>query len=1370
MIQATDVVTASVWWARHTIDDSPNHHATGGDIQFRPLDSERPAGLAYSLVKVPAFSIPSTDPIDHLEDWTYQESESLATRLDDFAGQSGWIEIVKPLGMSDHTLALDEIQLYINGEPVWTNDTFFDLTVTDSAGQTVDALALNSDGWPATNAATGAVANPITVTMTITNITDTPATHVSRLTLGKEDGSARFYVFDQPDHPLCLPTAGAFSNTLFVDQCRNVLHPDETIVLTWRIWIQPSADDTLPITAELLEDLDPIVTRTHTVDIPQAAIHPVVFIHGILGSMPPDDKLITSHNAARERFDPFLGTYWPLLDTFEKIGYEWDKSLFGISYDWRQSNTLSAGFLADQLNTAIIPRSRPAAVPYMDSNPQADLVVHSMGGLVSRSYIQGMGLTHSDASVAYQDNVRKVVFIASPHKGFAFDYQTWEGMTWSRYLENAPLWSGGRLWRSVNTLRFLMDNRIWPRLAVKKYQPTFTELQDNCIPTLEQVLGGYAYYAGWSCSRPVYASWAHDIDPADPTNGKGVRSLFEMLPAEDFAIATPYLTNNDGRPAAVPPGNYPYGRQQNTFLQDLNAPASIDRLRTVLGDPTLTDNIYVLFGDGINTHVSYEVWKNSPDIWRNGEVGWSSTREDPNGDDLITRDSTTLLRNGLLPGIPLVNEQPLDAVLGATHKEIMFYGLTQRTWLPQFLGVIGNGTPSDTISLPFDTRYAPPDALTNLGGSTIVFMTGSPIDLLITDPQGRRLGYDPVTDQVFNEIPNTLYTSTGTSPQLVIVPQPIDGDYEVMATGYGAGTYDVTIDYVDSRGIVPLEAHTGTTTAGQQNTYTYTHDTASIPAPSLTPARYEKHHDLDIDMYTTNLTLADVNNDGIDDLIEGVNTHINVALGRGDGLFYYQTAYGDRGGQFTVADFNGDDQLDIATAQGGMLLGDGNGSFSTATPFTNTNYTAIYSGDFNGDTKQDLLIPSYNSSQQQREIRILLGQGNGTFQAAQTTSFDTTYGIKDAVVADFNGDMQDDVAFISHRTMGVFLSASNGTFQSLDEYGTSEENYDVVVGDFNRDNQVDIAVASWYPPIVNHPGGNNVDIFLNTGDGTFEDVVSYPVGGRPVSLTTADLNNDGMLDIVTGNIFDTMSIILGYGDGTFQEATNLPSDGGDEVSINAGYFDEDTYLDLIIAGSHAGSTRILLSLPPTDTYPAAEVLDAFNRADGAPGANWEGSSLTTSITDNQLALNGEGALLWDTAFEPTQEASITFAQSIHPFNELGITLKSQGDGNCDAIKVVFSMTGPHGPDTIRVYTCHANGSWIQQGLDIRTDFVQGDRLGARVDAHGFVEVYQNETLLTHIGIDADWPYRDQSGQIGIWADTYDQDVIIDNFVGGDMQR
>ena len=80
------------------------------------------------------------------------------------------------------------------------------------------------------------------------------------------------------------------------------------------------------------------------------------------------------------------------------------------------------------------------------------------------------------------------------------------------------------------------------------------------------------------------------------------------------------------------------------------------------------------------------------------------------------------------------------------------------------------------------------------------FFFHSPGDLLITDGQGRRTGYDPVANVVYNEIPGASYDSTAESdpedPDFVshtvrefeFMRAPA-GDYTVTVTGTGTGTY-----------------------------------------------------------------------------------------------------------------------------------------------------------------------------------------------------------------------------------------------------------------------------------------------------------------------------------------------------------------------------------------------------------------------------------------------------------------------------------------------------------------------------------------------------------------------------------------------------
>ena len=60
-------------------------------------------------------------------------------------------------------------------------------------------------------------------------------------------------------------------------------------------------------------------------------------------------------------------------------------------------------------------------------------------------------------------------------------------------------------------------------------------------------------------------------------------------------------------------------------------------------------------------------------------------------------------------------------------------------------------------------------------------------------------------------------------------------------------------------------------------------------------------------------------------------------------------------------------------------------------------------GDFNGDGKSDLVTADDSGN----TASVLLGNGNGTFQAKQ--SFGTGTGPHSVAVADFNGDGKSDL-------------------------------------------------------------------------------------------------------------------------------------------------------------------------------------------------------------------------------------------------------------------------------------------------------------------------------------------------------------------------
>ena len=70
----------------------------------------------------------------------------------------------------------------------------------------------------------------------------------------------------------------------------------------------------------------------------------------------------------------------------------------------------------------------------------------------------------------------------------------------------------------------------------------------------------------------------------------------------------------------------------------------------------------------------------------------------------------------------------------------------------------------------------------------------SPINLLLEDASGRRLGFDPSTGEVVNDFgENAFYSGPGSEPQILEIPlgSVIAGSFEVSGIGTGDGPYTI---------------------------------------------------------------------------------------------------------------------------------------------------------------------------------------------------------------------------------------------------------------------------------------------------------------------------------------------------------------------------------------------------------------------------------------------------------------------------------------------------------------------------------------------------------------------------------------------------
>jgi hypothetical protein len=489
--------------------------------------------------------------------------------------------------------------------------------------------------------------------------------------------------------------------------------------------------------------------------------------------------------------------------------------------------------------------------------------------------------------------------------------------------------------------------------------------------------------------------------------------------------------------------------------------------------------------------------------------------------------------------------------------------------------------------------------------------------------------------------------------------------------------------------------------------------------------------------------VGDFNGDGKADLVvvnQASNT-MSVLLGNGDGTFGPKTDYatGTTPVGVAVGDFNGDGKLDVAVANLGtksisVLLGNGDGTFLPKTDvlLPLTPY-ALTVADFNGDGKVDIAVTTQNAtpSAPTDDMTLLLGNGNGTFQAPVNTVTDSFAGFQNLNAgarssirsADFNGDGIPDLVVVNNKdtwalvgraqsrvvspatgSVSVLLGNGDGTFQAPHNFAVGVGANSVTVGDFNGDGHPDFAVSN-----------NNstfLSTFTNTGVGNFT-TANLNIGTVPSStLAAGDFNGDGAADLTfTVGTFNGISgftsqrVYNGQVGGTLQVAGPTYVQGLGFPIV--GDFNGDGHPDL--AGGASNATVSAWLNNGMGTFPAPSLIASagVSFASQATG-DFNGDGIPDLVTNTGQVQLGLG----DGRFGDT----ITLGLPPAPFGTTNSVAALDADGN-GTIDILVGNNN--------VYGTGQAGVWYNSpGFDNRTGGAVGFAVSApqQVAAGGNVSV------------------------------------------------
>ena len=385
---------------------------------------------------------------------------------------------------------------------------------------------------------------------------------------------------------------------------------------------------------------------------------------------------------------------------------------------------------------------------------------------------------------------------------------------------------------------------------------------------------------------------------------------------------------------------------------------------------------------------------------------------------------------------------------------------------------------------------------------------------------------------------------------------------------------------------------------------------------------FETRTTLDVERQTRSVHLADVDEDGLADILATNTRNDDVALFLNNGEGGFGAAQSLAVGEYPIGvqaiDIDGDGPLDLITANRdsntvSILLGDGAGGFSASAPviLDGDMPESIAAGDFDNNGLGDFAISNAD------QIEIYYSDG-GRFtrrdifdeearklhvsDVDRDGDQDLVYGARDGStvsflvnagefftrpqtfivssspeligVGDFDGDEDADVviSFESRTRLSFLFNGEQAAVDMQDRLiNMGPAPHGTTSGDFTGDGYPDIATCDGL--------GSSITLLTNDGSGVLRVTRTTPTGRYVNAADSADFDGDGDLDVLMAAIQDQrMQISMNNGSGTFARPTELAT-GQRPFHVRAGDLNGDGRPDIISANENAGTLTIWFNNP-----------------------------------------------------------------------------------------------------------------------------------------------------------------------------------------------